>query len=351
MSADFRLAIKTTLAGCLAMYFAELLRLPQPYWAPITAMIVMQAHLGAAVKQSWIRFAATAVGAAVSIPFAAFLGQNLFVFGAAVFVTVVVCTILHLEEGLRLAAVTVAIIMLIPHTGRPWVPALNRFLEVSFGIFVALVVAEFVWPSSALEHLGHGLAAAFLQLEIVLSALLRRYHGQNSGGVEEVRAKMANLRRQIADLHAHGKYEPARWSANRKTLEKLMGHEDRMWRAVEALDIACDRSSCGGDDSQLEPEFSALCEGISAALKRIAEGILTGKFSTHEFDFERAIQALDAKADAARKSGKLAQSSLDDFLRAQTFLFGLETLARELAAAQVTGRELDSLAYFQSGAK
>src|SRR5271163_2724233 len=107
------------------MYFASLLRMPQPYWACISAMIVMQANLGAAVKQSWIRFAATAVGAAVSIPFVAFAGQNLFVFGATVFVTVVLCTLLHLEEGLRLAAVTVAIIMLIPHTGAAWVPALN----------------------------------------------------------------------------------------------------------------------------------------------------------------------------------------------------------------------------------
>jgi uncharacterized membrane protein len=351
LSADFRLAIKTTLAGCLAMYFAELLRLPQAYWASITAMIVMQTNLGAAVKQSWIRFAATAVGAAVSIPFAAFFGQNLFVFGATVFVTVVICTILHLQDGLRLAAVTVAIIMLVPHTGRPWVPALNRFLEVSFGILVALLVAEFVWPSSALEHLRKGLAAAFLQLDSYLAALLRRYRGQDAGDVEELRAQLAAQTRQNADFHTHGKYEPTRWSASRKTLANLMQHEDRLCSAVEALDIACDGYSRNGIDPQLEPEFSALCEGISVALKRIAEGILTRKFPTPEFDFARAIEALDAKADAVRKSGKPAQSSLDDFLRAHTFQFGVETLARELAAAQITARELVSTRKIQSAAE
>src|ERR1700678_2865616 len=124
--ANFRLAIKTALAGCLGMYFASLLHMPQPYWASITAMIVMQANLGAAVKQSWIRFAATAVGAAGSIPFVAYFDQNLLMFGGAVFVTVLLCTVLHLDDGLRLAAVTVAIVLLVPHTGHPWVPALNR---------------------------------------------------------------------------------------------------------------------------------------------------------------------------------------------------------------------------------
>jgi uncharacterized membrane protein YccC len=348
-SPDFRIAIKTALAGCLAMYFAELLRLPQPYWASITAMIVMQTNLGAAVKQSWIRFAATGVGAAVSIPFIAFVGQNLWVFGAAVFVTVVVCTFLHLEEGLRLAAVTVAIIMLIPHTGRPWVPALNRFLEVSFGILVALLVAEFLWPASAIEHLRKGLAAAFLQFDAYLSALLQRYCGENAPDVGPSRAQLLAQIRQNAEFYAHGKYEPTRWSANRRTLAKLMQHEDRLYSAVEALDIASDGSSRCGIDPQLEPEFSALCQGISRALQRIAGGILTRKSSTPEFDFERAIQALDAKGDAVRKSATLAETSRDETLRSHTYYFGLETLARELAAAQVTARELIPTSGIQAG--
>jgi hypothetical protein len=340
---NFRLALKTALAGCLAMYFAELLRLPQPYWAAITAMIVMQANLGAAVQQSWIRFAATAVGAAVSIPFVAYFDQNLVMFGVAAFVTVLLCTVLHLEEGLRLAAVTVAITLLIPHTGRPWVPAFNRFLEVSFGILVALLVAEFVWPSSALEDLRRGLAAALLHLDSFVAALLGRFRGQNMVDFEALRACLATQARKNADFHTRGRYEPARWSAVRVILVKLLQHEERMSQAVETLDIACDASFCGGIDPQWEPEFTALSAGISASLQRIAEGILTRKFSTPEFDFEAAIRALDAKANAARIPGPPAGpvlQTLEGVLRLHTIYFALETLARELAAAQVTAREL-----------
>jgi len=348
-SANFRLAFKTALAGCLAMYFAQLLHLPQAYWAAISAMIVMQVNLGAAVKQSWIRFAATAVGAAVSVPFIAVPGHKLLVFGVAVFVTVVLCTILHLQDGIRLAAVTIAIIMLVPNTGRPWVPALNRFLEVSFGILIALAVAEFVMPTTALESLRHALAEKFLQLDTFLSALLLRFRGENVVDVEALRASLATLGRQNTDFYAHGRYEPARWSARRITLVKLLQHEERMSQAVETLDVACDGAFCGGIDLQWEPEFSALCAGISEALQRIAEGILTGKFWTPEYDFAAAIQALDARAEIARISvassaptanAISAGPALEGVLRSHTIYFALESLARELAAAQVTAREL-----------
>jgi hypothetical protein len=67
------------------------------------------------------------------------------------------------------------------------------------------------------------------------------------------------------------------------------------------------------------------------------------KFSTPEFDFEAAIHALDAKANAARISGPPAApvlQTLEGVLRSHTIYFALETLARELAAAQITAREL-----------
>jgi hypothetical protein len=307
---------------------------------------VMQINLGAAVKQSWIRFAATAVGAAVSIPFMAVPGQKLLVFGVAVFVTIVLCTILHLEDGIRLAAVTIAIIMLVPNTGRPWVPALNRFLEVSFGILVALAVAEFVLPSTAMESLRHALAEKFLQLDTFLSALLLRFRGENVVDVEALRASLATLGRQNTDFYAHGRYEPARWSTRRITLVKLLQHEERMSQAVETLDAACDGAFCGGIDLRWEPEFSELCAGISEALQRIAEGISTRRFSTPEFDFAAAMHALDAKANAARISSPPVPpvaptpQTLEGVLRSHTIYFGLETLARELAAAQITARDL-----------
>lgn len=154
--AHVRQAVQTASAGVLAMYFSRYLGLPEGYWAAITAVIVLQASLGAALKESWVRIAATAIGAAVAIPVVTYFGRSLPIFGAALFATVLVCSTLRLRAGLRVAATTVAIIMLIPRPGTPWEPGIHRFLEVSFGVVVALVVSKFVWPSPHSTISGRG---------------------------------------------------------------------------------------------------------------------------------------------------------------------------------------------------
>ncbi len=53
----------------------------------------------------------------------------------------VVCTLFRVGTAGRLAAVTVSIIILIPHTAPLWKVALLRFAEVSWVIVVALSVA------------------------------------------------------------------------------------------------------------------------------------------------------------------------------------------------------------------
>src|SRR5260370_38331725 len=82
-STDIRQAVQTATAGVVAMYFSRFLGLPEGYWAAITAMIVLQASLGAAIREAWVRVAATAIGAAVPMPFPAFLGQGSWVLGVS----------------------------------------------------------------------------------------------------------------------------------------------------------------------------------------------------------------------------------------------------------------------------
>ena len=65
-------------------------------------------------------------------------------FAVAESVTAVLCFVLRLPCGLRLAFVTIAIVRLIAHIGRVGAPALKRFLEVSFEILVVLLEGEFV---------------------------------------------------------------------------------------------------------------------------------------------------------------------------------------------------------------
>ena len=70
--------------------------------------------------------------------------HSILVFGLAVLLVVMLCTALNYKNAGRLGGVTVAIIVLIPYPGPLWHIALQRFLEVSFGIVISLFVA-FAW--------------------------------------------------------------------------------------------------------------------------------------------------------------------------------------------------------------
>jgi uncharacterized membrane protein YgaE (UPF0421/DUF939 family) len=140
-------AAKTGVAAVLALYFARFLGLPESYWAAISAIIVMYSDVSTTLKASGQRLVGTAFGVSIGGAFTALFGQQLWAFGVAVTLTVVVCALLGFDDATRLAGVAVAIVMLIGHPASPWIAPLHRFLEVSFGILVAVLVSSLNWPS------------------------------------------------------------------------------------------------------------------------------------------------------------------------------------------------------------
>ena len=72
-------------------------------------------------------------------------------YGLAVLLCVLACSMLEFEKAGRLAAVTLTIIVLIKIDNGPGKAALARFLEVSVGIIVAMVVTHLVFPQRPAE--------------------------------------------------------------------------------------------------------------------------------------------------------------------------------------------------------
>src|ERR1700722_17591337 len=127
-------AIKTAVAGVIALYLTNLFHLPQGYWAAITALIVMQSNVGATLNASRTRLAGTAIGAVIGGCFMAMFGMSVPGSALAVMIAFFVCDLLHLADSQRLATVTVALIMLVSQETSAWVIAVHRFTEVSLGI-------------------------------------------------------------------------------------------------------------------------------------------------------------------------------------------------------------------------
>jgi uncharacterized membrane protein YgaE (UPF0421/DUF939 family) len=140
-------AVRTTVAAVLAMLLAQLLKLPEFYWAPISAIVIIQSTIDPKTL-AWQRFAGTALGAAMG----ALIGTvfpasptNTWVYAGAIFLAGVLCMLLRFRGAYRFAAITLSIILLIAHTRVAWIVAWHRFAEVSLGIAVALTIA-LLWP-------------------------------------------------------------------------------------------------------------------------------------------------------------------------------------------------------------
>ncbi len=84
------------------------------------------------------------MGAALGALVATFFSPNWMVYGAGIFVCGIACSLLRLAAAYRFAAITLSIALLVAHQRPAWIVASHRFVEVSLGIAVALVVT-LVW--------------------------------------------------------------------------------------------------------------------------------------------------------------------------------------------------------------
>ncbi len=139
-------SIRTAVAATLSVVVARLVQMPEAYWAAIATLVVMQSTLGATLTLSIERIVATAVGASVGALEANYFGANLVAFMVAIILIGLLSYGFRLEKtAYRYASVTLAIIVLIPRSNPAWIVALHRFIEVSVGIIVALIVVG-LWP-------------------------------------------------------------------------------------------------------------------------------------------------------------------------------------------------------------
>jgi len=93
---------------------------------------------------AWQRFAGTALGAALGALIATFFHANWIVYGAGIFVCETLSAALRLASAYRFAAIALSIVLLVAHERPPWIVAAHRFVEVSLGIGVGLLVTA-VW--------------------------------------------------------------------------------------------------------------------------------------------------------------------------------------------------------------
>jgi uncharacterized membrane protein YgaE (UPF0421/DUF939 family) len=116
---------------------------------PVTTVVITQSSLGAALAVSWQRFVGTFLGAVIGATVASYFGPHALAFATSLFILGMLRILTHSEDptAYRFGGVALAIIVLVPRTAPAWQIAFHRFVEVSIGIGVALMLSV-LWPES-----------------------------------------------------------------------------------------------------------------------------------------------------------------------------------------------------------
>lgn len=159
-----KVAIKTGIAAALAwalgMGFSGLMdrpdRLVSGLWCTLSAIVVLQAHLGGTYNSAWLRFLGVLVGSILGSFCTMLLGSDPVSLGISITGTILVCSLLNLHDSIRIACLSVAVVMILwglQSTLSPWVFAFYRTLDSCLGIAIAVLVAHAIWPTQATEKM------------------------------------------------------------------------------------------------------------------------------------------------------------------------------------------------------
>ena len=246
--------------------------LPQGYWAVISVIIVMQANLGGSLRAGWMRIIGTSVGAALGVACLLVFGHGVISLGVSVGLTILICAYFtHLHESFRLAGMTACIIIFMSHQETDVVMfGITRFLEITLGVAVALVVSLFVFPSRAGFQLSRGVVRALYDEADFYSILLAcRTPGACQPQDEKLaRQALEATRTRNRALLAEAKREPAGFSRSGHITVSLYNFTERIAEHLLSMDLAI-------HGQELEP----LHEKLAQTMDMLAQTTLTAMTS------------------------------------------------------------------------
>jgi uncharacterized membrane protein YccC len=151
-SSAIQIALVSLASYLCGFYFSAYFHRPSAemggLWALISGIVVLQATWRTTMSSAWLRVLGTLIGAIISAAYLSLLPFNPFGMAACIFATVLVCYAAGIPDSARLAAITVALIMVvssIDSTVSPITNAALRFSESCLGTAIAVLAVE-IWP-------------------------------------------------------------------------------------------------------------------------------------------------------------------------------------------------------------
>lgn len=317
-----QVAVKAGLAAALSVWIADLIGLTDPYWAGISAVIVMSATLGASFGAAVSRTLATIIGLLVAIAAVELFGQSYVLGGAVVGLLLVLLPFLGLSLGARLGAATSLLVTIVPGSD-VLETAFARGANVPLGCVIAIAIGALLWPARAEQQLEERLRVDVVRSGETLSSSMRALAGRQApeesplepAGEAERAALLRDALRERLLVHRR---------PTSPLVQQVAAVDELVSTAIELRAIAVEAA---GDRAPelVAPELRALADRVLTLAHAYAAGD-AGAYTAAVAATDESSQQLRTSFDEHRAARQTTGYDTDELAR-------LFSVTRQAAAA------------------
>ncbi len=289
---DWKVAVKITVTAILSLYLSFALNryvkhpdyLITDLWCVVASIIVLQTNIGGTYKAIWFRFIGVFIGSLVGALFAFNFGASVENIGIAIYLTIIVCSILKIPDSYRLAALSVVVIMLPwkfhPETN-PWIFAFFRFLATCLGFLTAIFISHILWPSRALNDVRLDMATRFHLFCQFLALFLPSKNRDNTQVIQDLRNRVEQSFNRSQLSFEESKLELFMRSGPLSTWIEFFKYQERLWENLRTLQSVLKPSLEEIFDEKLKNQVEETLKFIHFSLEEIALKLENGQPITH----------------------------------------------------------------------
>jgi uncharacterized membrane protein YgaE (UPF0421/DUF939 family) len=137
---DLQLAVRASLAATISLLVANFFQLEFPIYAFIAAVIVTDLAPEQTRELGVRRVLSTIIGASTGATLSAILPAGPLAIGVSIFVAMLLCTLLQVRGGARIAGYICGIVVF-DHGSEAWAYAADRLAETLIGVGVAWAIS------------------------------------------------------------------------------------------------------------------------------------------------------------------------------------------------------------------
>lgn len=327
-AAEFRHAVRVSVAVGVCFAIGALFHLPQGYWMVFTAVIVVQTSIGGTLAASSDRLIGTVVGGLVGVLATYLRAKTLLEEGAVLCLAIAILAFAAaVKPNLRVAPITCAIVLIGQTKGMPPLEAAGwRVAEIILGSLVGLAATLFIFPARAHGAVVEHAVTTLEQLATLIDLYARRLKGDDV--LTEISDSHAAIRRSLASL------ETVMVEARREAASKLSAVTApeslprTIWRVrndTVTVERALSRPLPSAVAALLAPAAKTMLEAERDALLSYAKAA-PAQIPADRGPLDAAHAAFQKDVDAFRDAGLTRGLSFDTAARVFGLIFAIENL-------------------------